>query len=497
MAYLVDHRAPARLDTMSHTRQDTDAPRVAIIGAGFSGIAAAVALRQRGIDDFVIFDKFDGLGGTWWTNRYPGAEVDLESHIYSFSYAPFDWSRNYVFWNEILDYLTGVARTWDLERRMRLTTKVEAIEWSDADSTWTVITADGERQGPFQAVISAVGFLNIPLVPPFARGETPFEGVLCHTSSWPEGVTMTGKRVAVLGTGSSAVQIVAEAVKDAESVAIYQIEPNWALPKGARAFTPEERERFSKPLAYRWERAKLYLGYDRRQILAGHARRDGRVNRARREASLQFLHDSMADRPDLIELLTPTFPFEGRRTVITDTYYPALKDPRVELVPHAMTELTATGARDAGGGEREFDIIVMATGFDATNYVGSYEVRGEGGLTLKQAWAGEPEALLGLMVPGFPNFFMMYGPNTNAVPLPVFYEAQAAFAAGLIRKLRTGGHSVVRCRPESFRRFNDWLQGPESYFTTGSGKVVAQWPVTCTGYRIATRLAQRFAVQLD
>jgi len=481
-------------------------PRVAIIGAGFSGIAAGVALRRRGIDDFVIFDKFDGLGGTWWTNRYPGAEVDLESHIYSFSYAHYDWSGNYVFWHEILDYLQGVARDWDLERHLRLCTKVDRVEWSADSATWSLTTSDGTELGPFEAVISAVGFLNIPLIPPFARGETPFRGVLCHTSTWPEGLTMQGKRVAVLGTGSSAVQVVTEAAKDAESVTIYQIEPNWVLPKGSRAFTPEEREQNRNPWVYRWRRARLYLGYDWRTMRASHARRDGRHNKARREASAEYLRTSMAARPDLIPLLTPEFPFEGRRTVITDTYYPALQQPNVELVPHAVTELTPTGARDAGGGERDFDIIVMATGFDATNYIGSYDVAGEGGRTLKDVWGGEPEALLGMMVPGFPNYFMMYGPNTNAVPLPVFYETQAKFMSSLIAELAGGAHRVIRCKPESFRAFNDWLQGviaktvwpeTESYFTTGSGKVVAQWPITCTGYRVATALARRLAVEIE
>ena len=473
---------------------------MAIIGAGFSGIAAAIALRKRGIDDFIIFEKFDGIGGTWWSNRYPGAEVDLESHIYSFSFERWDWTRTHAYWDEVLAYLTMVARKWDLDRHVHLKEKVESAVWSDTAQNWTITTASGLDHGTFDAVISAVGFLNIPLIPPFARIDNDYEGVLCHTATWPEGVDMAGKSVAVLGTGSSAVQVVTEAVRDATSVTIFQIEPNWILPKGSRAFTSEERRQSMNPLIYRWRRAALYLDYDRRQMRSGHARRTGRMNRKRREDSIEFARTSLAGRPDLLALSTPGFPFEGRRTVITDTYYPALKDAKVKLVPHAATELTRTGLIDANGDAYDVDLIVLATGFDAANYLSSFEVRGENGQDLQKAWQGEPDALLGMMVPGFPNFFMMYGPNTNAVPLVTFYEAQASFASSLIARLGKGGKRVIRVKPEAYRRFNEWLQGKladtvwaetESYFTAHTGKVVSQWPISASAYILATKWARR------
>jgi len=481
-------------------------PRVAIIGAGFSGIAAAIALRKRGIEDFVIFDKFDGIGGTWWSNRYPGAEVDLESHIYSFSFERYDWSRTHVMWHELLDYLTMVATKWDLLGRIRLSEKVERVEWRSDQSAYRVTTSSGVDHGDFNAVISAVGFLNVPLIPPFARGDHEFEGILCHTSTWPDGVTMAGARVAVLGTGSSAVQIVTEAVNDAESVTIFQIEPNWMLPKDSRAYTPEERSRYRNWFTYQRERRRLYLGYDRRQARSQHARRNGKAHQQRSAASLKFLRESLADRPDLIPLVTPEFPFEGRRTVISDTYYPALMNPKVTLVPRAAAALTHTGLIDADGVERQFDIIVMATGFEASKYLSSYTVIGENGADLQQVWQGEPEALLGMMVPGFPNFFMMYGPNTNAVPLVSFYEAQAAFASALIAKLSGGRHRVIRVKPDVFRRYNDWLQAKlrdtvwaetESYFKAGTGKVVSQWPVSSSAYILGTKLARFIGVDVS
>lgn len=474
-------------------------PRVAVIGAGFSGIAAGVELRRKGIEDFVIFDKYPDVGGTWWANRYPGAEVDLESHIYSFSFEHSDWTRTHVEWHELLDYLRRVATKWGLLEHMRFEEKVESVTWSDDTRTWSLTTASGEDFGTFSAVISAVGFLNVPLIPPFARGETEFEGVMCHTSTWPEGLDMTGKRVAVLGTGSSAVQIIVEAAAVASDVTIFQIEPNWLLPKNSRAFTPEEREASKNPLVYRWKRFKLYADYDLRQARSQHARTDGKAHRERRVRSLEYLRQSLGDRPDLLEACTPEFPFEGRRTVISDTYYPTLKQDHVHLVPRAVTSLTRTGVVDASGTEHPVDIVIFATGFDAANYLSSYQVTGEGGADLQKVWDGEPEALLGMMVPGFPNFFMMYGPNTNAVPLVSFYEAQADFAASLIAKLKDPAKSLITVNPEAFRAFNDWVQAQlrrtvwaetTSYFKAGTGRVVSQWPFSASSYILRTKLAR-------
>jgi cation diffusion facilitator CzcD-associated flavoprotein CzcO len=481
-------------------------PRVAVIGAGFSGIAAAVALRKRGIEDFVILESADGVGGTWWKNRYPGAEVDLESHIYSFSYERADWSRTHATCHELQRYLEGVVERQGLAPHVRLGVKVDSVTWDDTTNEYAVDTVPATESGRFDAVISAVGFLNVPLLPPFARGASAFEGDLCHTSTWPDGLSMAGKSVAVVGTGSSAVQIVEEAVKDASEVKIFQLEPNWLLPKGNRDFTPRERRLHKIPLVYRLRRARLYLTYDFRQWRAGQARLDGRQHRRRKRASLDFLQRSLASRPDLIEHVTPTFPFEARRTVVTDTYYPALLDPKVTLVPHGVKELTRTGVVDANGDEHDVDMVVLATGFDAANYLGTFRVYGVGGHELHDVWQNEPQAFLGLMVPGFPNFFMMYGPNTNSVPLVTFYEAQARFASTVIAELGRPGRSRAMLRPSAMVAYNEWLQSrlqrtvwqtTDSYFRSGTGRIISQWPFGVTFYVAATRLLRRPAVRYD
>lgn len=492
------------MDPAASQIRNSDLP-VAIIGSGFSGLAAAIGLKRRGIQNFTIFEQEAGLGGTWFNNRYPGAEVDLESHIYSFSFEPYDWSRNYATQKELLTYLNHVAHKWSIFSHIRFNEKVDTVAWSDTEKSYRITTASGTSHGPFCAVISAVGFLNLPLLPPFARGKSAFLGDQCHTSRWPEGLTLKGKRVGILGTGSSAVQVIDEAVRDAASVKIFQIEPNWLLPKGARDFTPSERFWHRRWPIHWWKRLKLYAGYDVRSYRSAHARKEGHSNRSRARKSLAYLQASLADRPDLLKLATPTFPFESRRTVISDTYYDNLKSPKVELIPFAVTSLTEKGAVDASGKEHELDLIVYATGFDAANYLGNYKVKGERGADLHETWNGEPEALLGLMVPGFPNFFMMYGPNTNSVPLVTFYEAQANFATSLISKMIRSGARTISVKPQMFRRFNTWLQAnlaktvwgaTTNYFQTRSGKVVSQWPFSASAYVMSTKLARRLAVEV-
>ncbi|MGE0782897.1 flavin-containing monooxygenase [Mycolicibacterium sp.] len=484
-------------------------PRIAIIGAGFSGIAAAVALKKKGIEDFVILERSAGLGGTWRHNTYPGAEVDLESHIYSFSFERYDWTRTHAGWHELLAYLHYVAHKWDLVPHMRFNEEVRQVSWSDERQDYTVATSSDTDHGRFTAVLSAVGFLNTPAKPPFLRDDHEFPGPICHTSEWRDDLDMTGKSVGVLGTGSSAVQVVTEAEKVASKVTVFQIEPNWMLPKQARDFSPVERRLNRWAPVYAYRRFRLYAAYDVRQHQARHARLDKGLNAERRRAALAFLHREMADRPDLLDVLTPEFPMEGRRTVISDTYYRALKSPKVTLVPHAVKGLSARGAIDANGEEHDLDMIVLATGFQAHQYLSTYRVTGENGVDLHERWADGAEAFLGMMVPGFPNFFIMFGPNTNVVPLVAFYEAQAAFAAALIARAARTGKKRIDVRRSAFTVYNDWAQNrlaktvwatTESYFRAGSdrtGKVISQWPASPTTYLLATRFLRRLATTLS
>lgn len=482
----------------SHRPQRTPG-RVAVIGAGFSGIAAAIALQRQGITDFTIFEGSAGVGGTWRHNRYPGAEVDLESHIYSFSYAPADWRGVYARQDELLRYLESVVDSFGLRRHLLLNEEVESVTWADDSGQYELVTSSGMQHGPFRAVISAVGFLSVPRIPSLTREGAGFARVICHTARWPDGLDLAGQRVGVLGTGSSAVQVVAAAAACATEVKVFQREPNWLLPKGSRDFSPAERALNRHALVYRWRRLSLYLRYDSRQLWMSHARRRGRVNRRRRRAAEKFLADSLAGRPELRQLLTPAFPFEGKRTVLSDTYYQALLQPHVTLVPHGVKGLTGTGVIDDNGDRHDLDVVVLATGFDAANYLGGLRVTGAGGRDLHEVWSGAPRAFLGMMVPGFPNFFMMYGPNTNSVPLVSFYQAQARFAAGAIRRLAVRRAHDVQVSRAAAGLYDRWLQsalkrtvwaGTDSYFRSGTGRVVSQWPFNSSLYIVATRIGR-------
>lgn len=478
---------------------------VAIIGTGFSGIAAATALLKEGVGDFVMFERSADIGGTWLVNRYPGAEVDLESHIYSFSFEPYDWSRTHADWRELLAYLQGVARKWGLYERTLLDTGVAEVTWDEKSRTWSIVDDTGSMHGPFKAVISAVGFLNTPLIPPFLRGETAFEGDLCHTSTWRDELTLKDKAIGVLGTGSSAVQVVTEAERQGRSVKVFQIEPNWLLPKGARDFTPSERRWNKLRPVYYFRRYRLYLDYDLRQYNAAHARVGTRVNKKRLRTAKEFLHREVGSRPELEALLTPEFSIEARRTVVSDTYYKSLLSPKVELVPHAVTDVTPSGVVDATGEKHELDMIVLATGFDAANFISTYRTTGEHGIVLRDQWEGGAEAFLGVMTPNFPNFFMIFGPNTSGIPLVTYYEAQAKFAARAAKKLVVGGASKITVKSYLHDLYNRRLQRRldktvwtevSNYFQGTSGKVVSQWPFSPTAYLVGLRLARWFGMDI-
>lgn len=490
---------------MTKTGQNQDV-RVAVIGAGFSGIAMSVALKEAGLTNFTIFESAPALGGTWFYNRYPGAEVDLESHIYSFSFEPYDWSRTHATWDEILEYLNHVATKWDLNRHMKFNEFVTSATWDDETSTYSVTTSSGIDYGAFDAVVSCVGFLNVPLVPPFARGDHAFKGPVCHTSRWTEGLTMRGKKVGVLGVGSSGVQIVSEAQPVAEHVTIFQIEPNWIIPKNARSFSPEERDRFRNPDEYFAARQALYERYDSMQHCSSHARRDGAANMERAQVALDYMHSELEGRPDLIELVTPEFGFESRRTVNSDDYYRAIRNENVTIIPVGAKEFTEDGIIDANGDEHELDMVVLATGFDAANYLGQLKVTGRAGKDLHEFWDGEPSALLGMMVPGFPNFFMLYGPNTNSIPLVTFYEAQAEFVAGVILRMTELGASSVDVSEAEFDAYNAWLQDQlgltvwkevVNYFQSKTGKIVSQWPDNPSKYIELVEKAKQNALMFD
>ena len=475
-------------------------PRVAVVGAGFGGIAAGVNLRRAGIETFTIYESSLGIGGTWWDNTYPGAEVDVGSHLYCFSFKSYDWTRTHARQPELQKYLEATVDDFGLRPHLRLGVAVERATWDDDRHTWALQLDDGTTD-ECHVLISAVGFLNAPRYPDWP-GLDDFAGAAFHTARWEHHHDLTGKTVAVVGTGSSATQVVPAIQPIVGQLFVFQREPGWILPKGERDLSDDERATLSRRWRSMRERWRLRYLVEK-NLWSGHLFRPGtRLNSARHELCLRYIARQFADRPDLRAAVTPTYPYPGKRPVLASTFYPALKHANVELVPHAVASVTRTGIVDAEGIERPVDVIVMATGFEAANYLTRLRVVGRLGRSLQDHWAGEPRAYLGITVPDFPNFYMLYGPGTNAGELVVTLESQAEYAVRAIRRMIRERVTTVEVKPSFEARWYRWLQSKmagtswtmsNNYFRSPSGKVVTQWPYGNLQYRVVTKLFGRMS----
>ncbi len=466
-------------------------PRVVIIGAGFGGLAAAVALRRKGIDDLSIVERSDGVGGTWRQNTYPGAACDIQSHLYSFSFAPNrNWTRTYAYQPEILSYLESVADDFDLRRHLMVGTGVQRLIWNEQKAHWDVELTDG-RSIVADVVVSAVGLFGAARYPDI-EGITEFSGTLMHTAQWDPNVDLAGKRVAVVGTGASGVQVIPELATTTAVLTVFQRTPPWMVPKEDRPYSRDELARFRRiPWAALRERWRLWkMQHDNTALTPDHPRMA-----VVQELSENFLIRHVTDET-MRDALTPRYPFRCKRVLLGEKYYAALQYPHVDLVTDPIERVTQTGIVTASGRVVDVDAIVLATGFETSNYLSDLEVVGAGGQSLHDLWGQDPRAYLGVAVSGFPNFFMLYGPNTNQGANSIIYilEAGARMVASAVSLLaRRGGHLVLR--PEVESRFNEqvsadlertiWTQC-DSYYRSPTGRIVTQWPHSELDYARAT-----------
>ena len=473
-------------------------PAVIVVGAGFGGIATGVKLKRAGIETFTIFESSLGVGGTWWDNTYPGAEVDVGSHLYCFSFKSRAWSRTHARQAELQSYLEETVDEFGLRSHLRLGVTVESATWHDDRQVWTARLDDGtEVEG--HVLVSGVGFLNVPRYPAWP-GLDDFDGPKFHTARWEDHHDLTGKIVAVVGTGSSATQLVPAIQPIVKQVYVFQREPGWVMPKGERDFGDEELAALGTPwrrTRERWRQRYLL----EKNLWGGHMNRVGtKANRTREQACREYIAREFADHPDLREALTPTYPYPGKRPIFASTFYPALKKDNVELVPRAVTSVTRTGIVDSDGVERPVDVIVMATGFQPANYLARLPVIGREGRRLQEIWGGEPHAFLGITMPGFPNFFMLYGPGTNGGEIVIMLESQAEYAVRAIKRLVRERVAAVEVKPRFEAAWNRWLQSKmagtswtmsNNYFKAPTGKVVTQWPSGNMLYRVLTKVLGR------
>jgi cation diffusion facilitator CzcD-associated flavoprotein CzcO len=475
-------------------------PRVAIVGAGFGGIAAGVTLKKAGIHTFTIFEKSDRVGGTWWDNQYPGCEVDVASHVYSFPFKRYNWSRTHAKQAELQAYLEETVSDWSLWSHIRLGVAVERAVWDENSHTYT-LTLDTGEEVECNVLLAATGFLNVPQYPTWP-GLDQFEGPKFHTSRWEHDHDLTGKTVAVVGTGSTATQIIPEIAPVVKRVYLFQREPGWVSPKGDRDYTPEERAAMRNPLTYRKARYKEMWRLEKGLWRGAIYKPGTKTNQAREEACREFIDREFAEHPDLRKAVTPTYPYPGKRPIFNSTFYGALKHENVELVPRAVESVTASGIVDVDGIEREIDVLVMATGFQPTNYLARIEIVGRTGRSLREYWNGEPRAFLGITVPEFPNFFILYGPGTNGGEIVSLLQRQSEYAVRAMRRMMREKVSAVEVKRSWADIYHAWLQSTmegtswtmsKNYFTTESGKVVTQWPYGAMFYGALSKTLGRLS----
>jgi cation diffusion facilitator CzcD-associated flavoprotein CzcO len=473
-------------------------PRVVVVGAGFGGIATAVLLKQAGIHTFTIYESSLGIGGTWWDNRYPGCEVDVGSHLYCFSFKPHNWTRTHATQPELQKYLEQTVDQFGLREHLQLGIGVESATWDDERHVWKLRLDDGTVD-ECHVLVSAVGFLNVPSDPSWP-GLDQFEGPKFHTARWEHQHDLSGKVVAVVGTGSTATQLVPAIQPIVKRLYVFQREPGWVTPKGERDLSDAERAAFGKPWRRRWERLRLRYLLER-NLRGGNLFRPGsKINRERERFCRNYIAREFADRPDLRDALTPRYPFGGKRPIFASTFYPALKQSNVELVPRAVASVTKNGIVDADGVERAVDVLVLATGFLPADYLARLRVTGRSGKTLQEHWAGEPRAFLGITVPGFPNFYMLYGPGTNGGEIVIMLESQAEYAVRAVERMRRERQSAIEVKPGFEARWYRWLQArmegtswvvSSNYFKSPTGKIVTQWPYGNLYYRFLTKALGR------
>jgi len=459
---------------------------IAVIGAGPGGIAMGIQLAAAGYD-FTIFDRADGFGGTWRNNTYPGAACDVPSHFYSYSFALNPrWSKTFAQQPEILAYLERVAADHGLADRLLGNTRITEMRWAHDARCWSLLTDDGATY-EFDAVVSAVGMLDVPNIPEIP-GAHRFRGRTFHSSTWDHSKSTAGERVASIGTGASAVQYVPEIAAVAAHLTVFQRTPIWVSPRYDEPFTAEQQELFERdPGEALKVRDAAFQAYEAANFGA-----DSEMTKGLTDMAREYLTRKVAD-PALRAKLTPSYPVGCKRPLQSRAWFPTFARPNVTLETAPIAEFTEHGLRTADGIDHEFDTVIYGTGFHAADYLGSLDVYGTGGRRLRDDWADGAEAYLGTVVPGYPNLFTLYGPNTNGVTSIIYIlEAQAEFVRRILDDMAVAGVRAVDVKREVHDTYNVeiqramegtvWLANCNNYYRHPNGKVVTQFPYSGTTF---------------
>ncbi|MEU6660659.1 NAD(P)/FAD-dependent oxidoreductase [Streptomyces sp. NPDC046821] len=478
------------------TEHEHEHVRVAVIGSGFGGLGAAVRLRREGITDFVVLERADSVGGTWRDNSYPGCACDVPSHLYSFSFAPNpDWPRTFSGQERIREYLEGVADTFRLRPHIRFDHEVMEARWDTEKLWWEVETSQGTLTA--DVVISATGPLSDPKTPDI-KGLDSFPGKVFHSARWDHDYDLRGKRVAVIGTGASAIQIVPAIQRDVAKLTLFQRTPPWVMPRADRAISGAERW-LHRQLPFTTQARRGILWGIRELQVQAFTKRPNELGLVEQLAK-RNMHRSVKD-PALRAKLTPDYRIGCKRILLSNTYYPALAQPNVDVVASGLSEIRGNTLVGSDGSEVEVDAIVFSTGFHVTDMPIANRVVGAEGVTLMESWKDGMKSLRGATAAGFPNFMTVIGPNTGLgnSSMILMIEAQLNYLADYMRQLDVlGGRVALDARPSAVggwvRRVQDRMErtvwssgGCNSWYLDDNGVNTTLWPGTTSEFRSATR----------
>jgi cation diffusion facilitator CzcD-associated flavoprotein CzcO len=487
----------AALKDSTHTDPpDAERHDVLVIGTGFAGLGMAIRLRQAGEEDFVVLEKADSVGGTWRDNTYPGCACDVQSHLYSFSFEPNPrWSRMFASQPEIRGYLERCTEKYGVRPHIRFGSEVTAAHYDEAGERWHVEVNGGERHYVARVVVAGFGPLSRPDTPQ-VEGIDRFGGEWFHSAQWRDDVELSGKRVAVVGTGASAIQFVPRIAPTVGRLTLFQRTPPWVLPKPDRPTTRIERSLFRRfPALQRAYRDLIYWRLEGRVLgMALHPK----VMKLAELVGRAHIRRAIAD-PSLRAAVTPDYTIGCKRILMSNDYYPALARDNVDVATGGITRVTERGVLDADGREHEVDVIIYGTGFKVHDPLGALRIAGRGGTELGARWRERGlEAYLGTTVAGFPNLFILVGPNTGLGHNSIVYmiESQVHYVLEAIKMMRERGAASVEVRPEAQARFNDeiharlegsvWASGCSSWYLDDSGRNRTLWPTFTFRFRQAT-----------
>jgi cation diffusion facilitator CzcD-associated flavoprotein CzcO len=474
-----------------------------VIGAGFSGVCAGIKLLENGTSNFAIYDKAEGIGGTWWANHYPGAACDVPSHLYCYSFEPNPkWSRLYSPQDEIQAYIEHCVDKYGLRSHLKLGRKLDSLIFDEANNVWRASFADGKIVLA-RFVINGSGGLHVPNIPNF-EGARDFTGPRMHTAEWDDSFDPSGKNIAVIGSAASSIQAVPVLAKTAASLHLFQRTPNYIAPRNDFAYTDEQKKRFARfPWLTKLNRLKIFLGLE---FFLYPIIKNEKIRRKRGELVKKYIRMVVGNKEDQ-DALMPDYEMGCKRILISDNFLPSLNRENVNLVTAPIERITENSIVTSDGQTRPIDAIIYATGFDLEKHMYGIKLTGQGGMTLAEAWKDGAEGYRGVMVPGFPNYFTVTGPNTGVGTTSVVFMIEQTMSFIMRCLKQAGPNKMVSVTPEACADYNRnmqssfddtvWASGCQSWYRKADGRIETLYPYNARSFKKLMKSIDNNHVKFD